>query len=265
LSQDHLELFFGLIRRRGGLNDNPTSQQFEGAYKRLLLHSDLVHSPSANCTQQDDTNCLKLASNKNDNECNWIPNILDVEDFDYNYEYDLIIKALSTYKRDVSYYISGFIVRSMNKKFQCKKCKELLRDMNPSNEFKEESLIALKDRGGLVYASQDVSELCMLAEQVFDHFMNEEKTMIDSNCNVLQNLLAATMRNNLESRFSNHGMFTDGVFQEEFAHHPKLMTEMIITKYFNIRLFHYGKLKRNEIRRNSKRTANLKATHNAGN
>ncbi len=37
LSQDHLELFFGAVRAAGGSNNNPTTQQFTAAYKRLLL------------------------------------------------------------------------------------------------------------------------------------------------------------------------------------------------------------------------------------
>lgn len=41
LSQDHLKLFFGAIRSRGGFNNNPTSRQFEAAYKRLLIQSEI--------------------------------------------------------------------------------------------------------------------------------------------------------------------------------------------------------------------------------
>jgi hypothetical protein len=37
-SQDHLELFFKAVRSRNGSNDNPTTQQFSSAYKRLLMH-----------------------------------------------------------------------------------------------------------------------------------------------------------------------------------------------------------------------------------
>ena len=41
LSQDHLELFFGAVRSKGGYNNNPTARQFEAAYKRLLVHSEI--------------------------------------------------------------------------------------------------------------------------------------------------------------------------------------------------------------------------------
>lgn len=37
LSHDHLELFFSSVRSRGGNNNNPTSDQFESAFKWLLV------------------------------------------------------------------------------------------------------------------------------------------------------------------------------------------------------------------------------------
>lgn len=37
ISQDHLELFFGTIRGMGGFNNNPTSRQFQSAYKKLVM------------------------------------------------------------------------------------------------------------------------------------------------------------------------------------------------------------------------------------
>ena len=37
ISQDHIELFFGKIRRLGGCNNNPTSRQFSAAYKKSLF------------------------------------------------------------------------------------------------------------------------------------------------------------------------------------------------------------------------------------
>lgn len=41
LSQDHIELFFGLIRQRGGWNVNPTCLQFKAAFKRLLTRNEI--------------------------------------------------------------------------------------------------------------------------------------------------------------------------------------------------------------------------------
>lgn len=48
-SQDHIETLFGCIRSMNGYNDNPTAQQFEAAYRKLLIHNDVVCSKKSNC------------------------------------------------------------------------------------------------------------------------------------------------------------------------------------------------------------------------
>lgn len=53
-SQDHLELFFSKIRARNGYNDNPNVVQFKGAFRRLLVNSDIKPPQSANCMLLDD-------------------------------------------------------------------------------------------------------------------------------------------------------------------------------------------------------------------
>lgn len=49
LSQDHLESFFGIIRRQGGYNNNPNTVQFKALYKRIFNHLELRSSFSGNC------------------------------------------------------------------------------------------------------------------------------------------------------------------------------------------------------------------------
>ena len=57
LSQDHLELFFGAVRSAGGFNNNPTTQQFTAAYKRLLLRSH-IEGGNGNCEKRDPIDIL---------------------------------------------------------------------------------------------------------------------------------------------------------------------------------------------------------------
>jgi DNA transposase THAP9 len=262
LSQDHLELFFGLIRRRGGQNDNPTAQQFEGAYKRLLLHSDLVHSVHANCLQQDGTVGLSIGENTSDAGGNLIPNITDAdEEEDFVFEYNVLLNALSTYTADITYNIAGFIIRKLNKVVHCQSCKVLLL---ASDQPESSALVKIKDQGSAVYASKDVAELCQLAEQVFDHFTKEEQQMIRKNCNIMENLLSIALQNNFNVQFSAHGLNCDGVLQEEYNEHPKKLIKLVLTNYFTIRLQHYGKTIRNKLKQQSKRTERLKLTHNFG-
>ena len=60
-SQDHLELFSGSVRSAGGFNNNPTTQQFAAAYKRLLMRSN-IQGGNGNCQRQDITDIFYVIS-----------------------------------------------------------------------------------------------------------------------------------------------------------------------------------------------------------
>lgn len=62
LSQDHLELFFQMIRLQGGCNNNPTARQFTAAYKKLLVHSEICYTGNGNCTNLQNINIIKATS-----------------------------------------------------------------------------------------------------------------------------------------------------------------------------------------------------------
>lgn len=57
-SQDHIEMFFGTIRAKGGCNNNPSSTEFKASYKRLISNNEITCSAKANCSQFDDTKAL---------------------------------------------------------------------------------------------------------------------------------------------------------------------------------------------------------------
>ncbi|KAF8782474.1 DNA transposase THAP9 like protein [Argiope bruennichi] len=60
-SQDHLEMFFSAIRRKGGYNNNnPTCKQFQAAYIRF--HVDIISGGNENCIALDDSSILEISS-----------------------------------------------------------------------------------------------------------------------------------------------------------------------------------------------------------
>lgn len=63
ISQDHVESFFGCVRRMNGLNDNPNAQQFSAAYRKLLVHNEISSSNKSNCTN-DITEILEVSSKR---------------------------------------------------------------------------------------------------------------------------------------------------------------------------------------------------------
>ena len=79
LSQDHVELFFSLLRSMNGFNNNPTVEQYLAAMRKILIHDMEILLPrTANCIPQDETsiaikripfkeiNSLKRKENNND-------------------------------------------------------------------------------------------------------------------------------------------------------------------------------------------------------
>jgi len=81
MSQDHLEKFFSAIRAKGGFTNNPTATQFEAAYKRLIVHSEvMVVSGGANCIAQDDTDILSVSSGRKKIEENYLDMLCVEED-----------------------------------------------------------------------------------------------------------------------------------------------------------------------------------------
>jgi hypothetical protein len=64
LSQDHLELFFGKIRRQFGCNNNPTVTQFISAFKTLIVHSDVQDILRGNCLPLDAVPILTVSSHR---------------------------------------------------------------------------------------------------------------------------------------------------------------------------------------------------------
>lgn len=62
MSQDHLEMFFCKIRSMNGFNENPMSQQFISAYRKLLNNSDISITDRANVISRGEFNVLTVSS-----------------------------------------------------------------------------------------------------------------------------------------------------------------------------------------------------------
>lgn len=81
-------------------------------------------------------------------------------DHDYFESYSTISK----YVEDTSIYIAGFVVKKNLNKIVCESCKaSLICKQNKSTN----SLISIKDRGGLVHPSKAVELVCQEAERIF--------------------------------------------------------------------------------------------------
>ena len=72
----------------------------------------------------------------------------------------------SVNKENILAFIGGYIIRKLSKKIDCSFCFEAMLS-NESVKHRFLSLVALKDRGGLIYPSEDVLKILNISERVF--------------------------------------------------------------------------------------------------
>lgn len=148
----------------GGFNNNPTPTQFEAAYKRLIVHVELKVSSQANCTVQDYTPILTVSSSKKSKILVDNLDILCAEDDndDLKENIEVFTSTELTYMNNVIEYISGFITQKLLRTVSCHICLNVLT--NTGHNVLNNTLLNIKNRGGLIKPSGDIVLICKTAE-----------------------------------------------------------------------------------------------------
>ncbi|VEN47124.1 unnamed protein product [Callosobruchus maculatus] len=251
LSQDHLELFFGAIRSKGGFNNNPSARQFEAAYKRLLVHTEIGGPSSGNISLNENLPILSCGSGQKltvDDEGTDMLSTTEYSDFLQKIKNDIAIYQSSSYawgltmfNEDVVAYISGFVVRSLKKYISCEKCKDLLES---------ETVVSLLQRrkqfGNLIIASAMVINVCRAAEKYF-RFFSKTTGLFNSHVKnvslLLINNTMETLPSTIFSFFQNH-LYDD----DPIDGHASQLIKLILKQYFNLRIHHETVKKADESR-----------------
>lgn len=229
-SQDHLELLFGNIRSHGGANNNPTARQFKAAYKKLLVHIELKDYGNGNCTALEQLSILNCASAVDrinlttqtvEKACS--ESVIDNNDDDYISNY---YEHCTDFSLQVISHIAGNVVHNLTKKIKCDICigALLANTTNSSHRF-----IIAKDKGGLLYPSNDVIKICKTAESFVRCYTDKLK-------NINKNIIVTKIL----SKFVGTSIFNDIVFHSfnEYptSNHSTDLIKAVIEKYLNIRL-----------------------------
>ena len=246
LSQDHLELFFSAVRYRGSRNNNPNTKQFESALKYLLVYTQIKSSDYTNCKPQDAT-CLlqkfnsdtkyvssykslcdtdKIIRTENSGESNFHKDIVPHPTVEHDY---CIPKAFAnvnqSYVKNVVAYIAGFIVRKLSAGRGSVKCLHCVKLISSDTCFS--SLQKRKDQGKLTSASEDLIQVCYIAEQCFrsqsQKFFKPDTEIMSSLIETTLSHIPCAILNNTENCLGNH-------------RRPLLFK--VLKKYFTIRLHH---------------------------
>lgn len=233
LCQDHLEMFFGIIRSKGGFNDNPNVVQFKSAYKKILVRTELKAIETGNCVSLEQISILTQPStNPNKIITETTYNFEQMEqshDDDDDDSFDEALNfglPLEEYAQYIVAYIAGFIVRKLMKKNSCATCHELLLG-EKTNIFN--SLIKKKDRGGLIYPSAGVVKVVENAEKIIRDGRRQNATQI---------ITMLWEKTNYYSLFSSANSDHD-------SKHVYLLIKSIVELYIRIRYHYEAKKKTN--------------------
>lgn len=233
LSQDHLEIFFGCVRSKGGYNNNPTSRQFQAAMRRLLVHAEVRGSEQGNAIALDSTSVLHCSSASPKNlyknveldNCEELERICD----EHNYYSLPRLFKLSEYVEDVVAYIAGFVVRKVKMIVKCEECIGVIE-----SDIVTSKLVQQKSFGYMSNASQFVIVVCRLGEQYLRY--NKELFSKKSITYIQKYLMLQVLKNlpdTLHEAFSNH------LFDEEpLSNHFIGLVKIVLDMFFKVRL-HY--------------------------
>lgn len=173
LSQDHLEIFFSAVRSKGGYNNNPSCRTFTNIFKQLLLHADISGSEKGNCILLDDSSLLKISKKSFEEEEKEEQKLLTVRN-----KKMILYPQNDKYVNDVVTYVAGFVCRKILKRGKCFSCPFYLLnqfDESRDNEQNFYDLINVKNRGYLLFPSNDVIDICKITEDVFVSYYNCKK------------------------------------------------------------------------------------------
>ena len=192
-SQDHLELLFSRLRRKGGWNNNPNTLQLKYALRSLLLKNGVVSSRSANCLE-----LLQEASEPAIFDQVTPPSSSDNKDL---LTFQVLVASPSDYHDHALFYISGFICRKMVQKSKCTQCSGALyilaSSIPKSYQSAESAFVHRKDRGGLL-ASNDFYIIIKAADNELKMQLLTAQTPIKAATkhfiSTLQTVVCATVR-----------------------------------------------------------------------
>jgi len=246
-SQDHLELFFGTVRALGGFNNNPTSRQFQSAYKKLVIHSNNVENlNTGNCIPLENIDILHYSSSdpiktiNNSTESHNMDSILSEENIqevdsyinDHDYIYTQNMYNFSSFSKEIIIYIAGFVVHKLSSTIKCDKCLKSLCS-NDKESFLN-SLITLKNKegnnGGLNYPSDDVITICLQTEKFLKSFNYENHQV---NTLFLQSkVLYHFFNSNIFSSLKSHSLESNSPLTD----HVTLLIKSISFTYIKLKV-----------------------------
>ena len=244
MSQDHVELLFGRIRRMGGYNNNPNVVQFQQAMRKLMLHNFISPSADGNCAELEDGDAGGLLQIRRPKPNQRTSD--DLVELPAAVQYALSVENVkSSFVDDCLCYIAGYVCRKLmeGKVITCGECIGALlcnKDDPPPPAVMR--LVRVKDNGGLMVPSASTYRVIASAEQHLTAFRK---------CGAVQRpRLALTIQRDVLAQCleenSGHSLFpgaTEHLFDLRGDEcHAVALVKQVVARYLRVRLYDYGKM-----------------------
>ncbi|CAB3238852.1 unnamed protein product [Arctia plantaginis] len=249
VSQDHLEIFFSVVRSHGGFNNNPSALQFKAIYKKLLVHMELKQSFKGNCVPLEHITLLTCSSSADHIN-------LTTKGYRSNSQIDMVnVQSLANFEEEpanfsidltkvsqqVVSYIAGYVVRYLLLKLDCTDC---IQALVASKTQSHHSFIVFKDRGGLVYPSEDVVKICNTTESVVKSNIDAKKPIDRDPKSMVMKALKLFIGSDVFNVLYGHSFE-----QEACSNHLVHLLRAVIQKYVDIRVKYFLKSNMTETKR----------------
>ena len=165
--------------------------------------------------------------------------IQDMKPADHSYD-DLPILTLGQYNSDIVQYIAGYISRSISNKIDCHKCQSSLVEEINCDKYNS-ILINRKNRGGLVYPSKDVINICTYIERLIQCVIISQKL---SKYNITKIKIQAL---DASSDALLYLVYHSYISDEPGMNHRLILIKNIIDLFIKIRMHQVAK-ERNQIK-----------------
>lgn len=251
VSQDHLELFFGLIRSHGGYNNNPTARQFAAAYKRLIVNTEVEASQKGNCLPLENVSILHVSSAtqpRSEDVINWTSrgrsNTTEQTPQDDLPDHDYFTDPTepTTFGDRIVVFIAGHIACRLREYLTCETCISQLTVPVPSVHH---SLMQRKDKyGDFLYPSDDVITICRKSEKLLRRALLQEgissKTFLQK---VLLQVMESLLDGSVFSPLRNEHMLEQTCLESHLFH----LIRAVAQRYLSVRIRHAANTRTEEL------------------
>ena len=241
MSQDHVELLFGRIRRMGGYNNNPNVVQLQHAMRRLTLHNFISPSATGNCVDQDEEDqtdgLLQIRRPRRAQ-----PAVIGDEPMPAVVQHLVMGAPGSAFVDNCVGYIAGYVSRKLVEcnRVKCAECVEALLS-NPHDMLTQDvmHLIKVRDNGGLLVPSASTYAVIASAERHLSALRKCAGVVLDNlSLRIQCSVLAHFMTERSHELFPGH---QDHMFSARAGEcHAVTLLKLIVSRYLRVRLHAHG-------------------------